>query len=176
MDVYSDSLVIVARIIKPHGIRGEVILESLSDVEGRLDRSKKFTLLKDGRALRELHVESGRFFNGRYALKFREISSLNEAELLRGNELAIPEDQLGALPEGKYFIHQLIGMTIQLMDGRDVGRVKNVMKTGGVDILEVGEKGEILIPFTSDICVEVNPDLKLITIDPPEGLLQLNAN
>ena len=101
---------------------------------------------------------------------------MTEAELLRGNALAIPEDQLGALPEGKYFIYQLIGMMVRLKDGRDVGRVRNVMKTGGVDILEVGEKGEILIPFASNICVEINPDLKLITIDPPEGLLQLNAN
>jgi 16S rRNA processing protein RimM len=176
MDVLNDSLVIVARIVKPHGIRGEVILESLTDVEGRLDDSKKFILLKDGLALRELHVESGRFFNGRYALKFREITSLTEAELLRGNALAIPEDQLGALPEGKYFIYQLIGMMVRLKDGRDVGRVRNVMKTAGVDILEVGEKGEIMIPFASNICVEINPDLKLITIDPPEGLLQLNAN
>ena len=50
------------------------------------------------------------------------------------------------------------------------------MKTGGVDILEVGEKRMILIPFTSEICVEVDPKEKQILIDPPEGLLQLNAN
>jgi 16S rRNA processing protein RimM len=176
MEVLNDSLIIVARIAKPHGIRGEVVLESWSDVKGRLEESDSFLLVRDGKIVRNLKVESRRFFNGRHVLKFEGISNLNESELLRGHVLAISEDQLGALPEDQYFIHQLVGMIVKLRDGREVGKVVNVMKTGGVDLLEVGEKRDILIPFTSDICVEVNPELKEILIDPPEGLLQLNAN
>lgn len=176
MEALNDSLILVARIVKPHGIRGELVLESLSDVEGRLDNSETFLLVRDGKIVRELKVESRRFFNGRHVLKFEGISTLTESELFRGHSLAILEDQLGTLPEDQYFIHHLIGMMVRTRDGKEVGRVVNVMKTGGVDILEVGEKRMILIPFTSEICVEVDPKEKQILIDPPEGLLQLNAN
>lgn len=176
MEALNDSLILVARIVKPHGIRGELVLESWSDVEGRLEKSETFLLVREGKIVRELKVESRRFFNGRHVLKFEGISTLTESELFRGHSLAILEDQLGDLPEDQYFIHQLIGMLVRTQDGKEVGRVVNVMKTGGVDLLEVGEKGTILIPFTSEICVEVDPKQKQILIDPPEGLLQLNAN
>ncbi len=118
MEVLYDSLVTVARIVKPHGIRGEVVLESWSDVNDRLEKADGFLLVKDGHVTREVHVESRRFFNGRHAMKFREVSTLTDAELLRGSALAIREDQLGALPEGQYFIHQLIGMQVKLPDGK----------------------------------------------------------
>jgi ribosomal 30S subunit maturation factor RimM len=66
-------------------------------------------------------------------------------------------------------------MKVQLQDGKLIGTVRNVCKTGGVDLLEVGERGEMLIPFTSEICVEVDAEKRVITIFPPEGLLGLNA-
>jgi 16S rRNA processing protein RimM len=176
MEDLNNSLITVAKVLKPHGIRGEVVLESWSDVEGRLEKSDGFLVVNQGNVVREVKVQSRRFFKGRHVMKFCEVSNLTEAEVLRGSLLAIPEDSLGMLPDDRYFIHRLIGMQVKLRDGRLVGKIVNVMKTAGVDILEVGEKGAILIPFASDICVEVNPDQNQVIIDPPEGLLQLNAN
>jgi 16S rRNA processing protein RimM len=175
MDV-SAAPVIVARIIKPHGIHGEVVVESWTDVEGRLEQTESFHLLKNGADRGTLQVESRRFFRGRYALRFRGITDRNGAEKLRGLDLAVPESDIGELPGEHYFIHDLIGMAVRLKDGRAVGNVQDVLDTGGAWVLEVGERGEILIPFVDRICVAVDLEARQITIDPPEGLLQLNEN
>jgi 16S rRNA processing protein RimM len=172
----SSSPVIVARIVKPHSIHGEVVLASLTDVEGRLENTDHFLLMSKDDVVGELEVESRRFFQGRHVLKFSGISDRNAAEGLRGKMLAIEADQIGTLPPDTFFIHDLIGMKVCLQNGTEIGKVKDVLETGGVDLLEVGERGEILIPFTDEICREVDAEKKVITIDPPEGLLQLNAH
>lgn len=168
--------VVVARIAKPHGIRGEVVLDSFTDVEGRLETTDFFLLLNRGAVVRELKVESRRFFGGRFVMQFAGIPDRTEAEKLRGMELAVPEEAIGSLPEDQFFVHELVGMSVHLLDGRPIGTVKSLMRTGGVDLLEIGERGEILIPFTDQICVEVDMDKRQITVDPPEGLLQLNES
>jgi 16S rRNA processing protein RimM len=176
MEVSSSSPVIVAQISKPHSIHGEVVLTSLTDVEGRLENTDHFLLMSKDDVVGELEVESRRFFQGRHVLKFSGISDRNAAEQLRGKMLAVEADQIGSLPADTFFIHDLIGMKVCLQNGTEVGKVKGVLETGGVDLLEVGERGEILIPFTDEICREVDAEKKVITIDPPEGLLQLNAH
>jgi 16S rRNA processing protein RimM len=176
MEVSSSSPVIVARIVKPHSIHGEVVLASLTDVEGRLENTDHFLLMSKDDVVGELEVESRRFFQGRHVLKFSGISDRNAAEQLRGKMLAVEADQIGSLPPDTFFVHDLIGMKVCLQNGTEVGKVKGVLETGGVDLLEVGERGEILIPFTDEICREVDAEKKVITIDPPEGLLQLNAH
>jgi 16S rRNA processing protein RimM len=176
MEVSSSSPVIVARIVKPHSIHGEVVLASLTDVEGRLENTDHFLLMSKDDVVGELEVESRRFFQGRHVLKFSGISDRNAAEELRGKMLAVEADQIGTLPPDTFFIHDLVGMKVCLEDGTEIGKVKGVLETGGVDLLEVGERGEILIPFTDEICREVDAERKVIRIDPPEGLLQLNAH
>lgn len=170
------SPVVVARIAKPHGIRGEVVLDSFSDVEGRLEGTRAFLLMHGGKVIRTLEVESRRFFGGRHVLRFSGVPDRTEAEKLRGMDLAVPDDEIGTLPSDQYFVHDLIGMSVRLKDGREIGTVQDIVRTGGVDLLAVGQHGEILIPFAESICVEVNRELRQITVDPPEGLLQLNEN
>lgn len=168
--------VVVARIAKPHGIHGELVLDSFTDVIGRLEETDTFLLMNQGVVVRELRVESRRFFGGRHVVQFAGVPDRTEAEKLRGMELAVPEDEIGNLPEDQYFVHDLVGMMVRLKDGREIGLVKSVIRTGGVDLLEVGERGEILIPFADAICVEVDPETRQITVVPPEGLLQLNES
>jgi 16S rRNA processing protein RimM len=175
MNALTSSPVAVAKIVKAHGLRGEVVLELLSDVDGRMEETVDFLLIDKENIVRELHVESQRILSGRYAVKFDGIDDRTAAEQLRGKYLAIPEEEIGSLSADQFFIHDLMGMRVQLKDGKVVGTVRNVLKTGGGDLLEVGEQGEILIPFTTEICVDVSLEDRIITIDPPEGLLQLNA-
>ena len=175
MDEEAVSPVVVAKIAKAHGIKGELVLESFTDVEGRLENEAFFWLIDRGKPIRRLEVESRRFIQGRCVIKFVGLNTRTEAERLRGMELGIPEEKSGPLPPDNFFIYQLVGASVFLMNGAELGRVRNVVKTGGVDLLEVGEQGEFLIPFTAEICVEVDLKNKRITINPPEGLLQLNA-
>jgi 16S rRNA processing protein RimM len=176
MEVSSSSPVIVAQISKPHSIHGEVVLTSLTDVEGRLENTDHFLLIGKDDVVGSLEVESRRYFQGKHVLKFVGISDRTAAEKLKGKMLAVPAEEIGTLPPDSFFIHDLIGMKVCLQDGTEIGKVKDILETGGVDLLEVGERGEILIPFTDEICREVDADRKVITIDPPEGLLQLNAH
>lgn len=168
-------LVVVARIVKPHGLRGEVVLESFTDVKGRIETTPIFVLMARGVAVREVHVESRRFFNGRNVLRFRGIETLTEAEKIRGMELGVPESEIGDLPDDHYYVHELVGCAARLKDGTELGVVQSVLATGGVDVLEIGERKQYLVPFTEEICVEVNLEEKYLVIDPPEGLLNLNA-
>lgn len=168
--------VMVARIAKPHGIHGEVVLDSFTDVEGRLENTDLFLLMNHGAVVRELKVESRRFFGGRFVMQFAGIPDRTEAEKIRGMELAVPQEEIGSLPENQFFVHELVGMSVHLMDGRHIGTVKSVMRAGGVDLLEIGERGQILIPFSEPICVEVDMEKRQITVNPPEGLLQLNES
>jgi len=175
MQTQTSTPVLVAKIAKPHGLQGEVVLDSLTDVEGRLEDQPVFLLMAGEMVERALKVESRRFFGGRHVIKFEEVNNRDDADALRGKDLAIPEEDLGELPDDMYYIHDLVGMRVLLKDGSEIGTVQRVMTTGGVDVLEIGEGGKILIPFAESICVEVDLEKRQITIDPPEGLLQLNA-
>ncbi len=165
------SLVLVARIIKPHGIHGEVVLESWTDVEGRLENTPVFFLTDpEGNVLREVTTESRRWIQGRPVFRFTGIPTRTEAEHLRNLELAIPEDQLGELPEGKYFVFQLIGMDVVGLDGSKIGVVRNIIHTVAGDVLEMEDRK--MIPFIDGICVDVDVKNRRIVIDPPEGLIE----
>ena len=169
MKAGATSPVLVARIVKPHGIHGEVVLESWTDVEGRLENTSTFLLLDHGKLIREVKVESRRFIMGRPVFKFAGVTSRNDAELLRNLELGIPEEQIGELAPGQFFIFHLVGLPVVLSDGREVGIVKDVVHTGGGDLLELNNGS--LIPFNDEICPNVDLKKKQIVINPPEGLL-----
>jgi len=128
MDSGSSPYVVVARIVKPHGIRGEVVLESFTDVEGRIDSTDRFQLLNDGIPVRELDVESCRFFRNRYVIKFQGVSTRTDAEFLRNLELAVPEQYIGTLRPDQFFIHELVGCTVRLKNGQELGSIRNVLK------------------------------------------------
>ena len=172
MEPETASPVLVAKIIKPHGIRGEVVLESWTDVEGRLENRPAFLLIDRGQVLREITVETRRFIMGRPVFKFTGVSSRTEAELLRNMELGIPEEELGDLPPNQYFIFHLIGMNVVLKDGNEAGKVQDVISTDGGDLLELDNGA--LVPFIDEICLDVDLENKRIVIDPPAGLLAMN--
>jgi 16S rRNA processing protein RimM len=169
MKAGATSPVLVAKIVKPHGIQGEVVLESWTDVEGRLENTSAFLLIDHGKILREVKVESRRFIMGRPVFRFAGVSSRNDAELLRNLELGIPEEQIGELAPGQFFIFQLVGLPVLLKDGTEVGIVKDVIQTVAGDLLELNTGS--LIPFNDEICPDVDLVHKRILVNPPEGLL-----
>ena len=101
--------------------------------------------------------------------------ALARSQVLQAADIAADQHiRLGCRNVAQFAGPQLCGQ-IRLQDGTEIGTVQRVMTTGGVDVLEIGEGGKILIPFAESICVEVDLEKRQITIDPPEGLLQLNA-
>ena len=100
---------------------------------------------------------------------------MTAAQNLKGGRLVISEADLEPVGEGQFFEHQVIGSVAETLDGRKLGRVTKVMRTGGTDVLVVqsDDGREQLIPFADDICTDVDVRAKRITIDPPVGLLDL---
>ena len=167
--------VVIADIFRVRGIRGEVLAKSQTDVPGRFGNLNGAQLrLKNGRDL-PAELESAWEHKGDWVLKFREIDSATAAEQLRGAELWIPREQRGALAEGEYFQSDLLGcQVIDKSTGSTLGIVEGCQQYGGPSLLEVKrEKGELLIPFVSAICQDVDLSARVIRVALPEGLLDL---
>lgn len=168
-----EDLVAIAKIVKPRGLRGELISEILTDFPERFDDLKRvFAVCDDGKTS-ELVIEKSWFQKDRIVLKFAGYDSLETAETLRDCEICVPETEAVALEEDEFFDWQLEDCAVETVDGEKIGRVTEVMRTGGTEILVVaGTEKEFLIPFAETICTEIDVENKLIRVDAPEGLLE----
>ncbi|MEK6410932.1 MAG: ribosome maturation factor RimM [Acidobacteriota bacterium] len=167
--------VVIARIVKARGIRGEVACAVETDFPERFSSLEQVTVwMPDGTWLR-LRVEECWFHKERVILKFEGCDSMTAAQNLAGGRLVIAEADLKPLAEGVFFEHQMIGLEAVTPDGRRLGHVTKLMRTGGTDvlILESDDGRERLIPFAGEICTNVDVEAKRITVDPPDGLLDL---
>ena len=109
-------------------------------------------------------------------VKFFEIHSIEAAERLRDQYLFAPSDELTPLAEDEFYIEDLIGLNVvHAKDGGIIGRVIDILQTGGTDILQI-RRGEkiILIPLAKPMFKEIDLKKKRLVADPPEGLLELN--
>jgi 16S rRNA processing protein RimM len=121
-------------------------------------------------------VVEGREFKGRWVVLLEGITSMNDAETLRGLELRVTPEERKSLKAGAYYVHDLEGCEVVTTNGAAVGRVSSVDLTVGTPVLVVaGPGGEVLVPLAEEICRAVDPASKRIVIDPPEGLIDLNA-
>jgi len=168
-----DELVAIARVARPHGLRGEVSADVLTDFPERFDRLENVIAVLPGDERRELRVERFRFQNERVLLKFFGIDRVEDTESLRNAEICVTENEAVELDEGEFFDWELSGCVVETVDGEAVGTVKELMRTGGTEVLVIdGADKEYLIPFAESICTEVDVEKKRIVIDPPEGLLE----
>jgi 16S rRNA processing protein RimM len=167
--------VVIARIAKARGIRGEVSCIVETDFPERFASLGTAKLrLPDGSSLK-LDIEDHWFHQGRVILKFEGYDTMSAAEELVGGQVVIADDDLKPVEEGEFFERQLIGAEVMSGDGRKLGFVSRFLRTGGTDLLvmESEDGREHLIPFAEDICPEIDVAAKRITISPPEGLLEL---
>jgi 16S rRNA processing protein RimM len=181
--------VTVARIVRTHGVRGEVAAEILTDFPTRLTQLTHADLRADtprtpangGRrvAIRSCRLTTGR--GGQAIFHFEGYESIDEAKKLVGMEVQIPLADRVALPGGSYYVTDLIGCEVVKADGATLGRIRDVDRLGesvrGTPVLVVDtSSGELLIPFAQDICVNVDLAARCVTVELPEGLADLNAH
>ena len=167
-----EELVAVARIVRTRGLKGEVVAGILTDFPERFESLETVTAIRESGERLELKIEKFWFQNGRVILKFEGCDTVESGEKLRNVEICVPESEAVELDEGEYFDWQLAGCKVETIDGEEIGEVRELMRTGGTELLVVvGEAKEYLIPFANAICVEVDIDGRLIKIDPPDGLL-----
>ena len=179
----------VARILRPHGRRGEVAAEILTDFPERLTRLASAQLW-DGRpsakgkesrhaAIRSCWLSHSR--GGQAIFHFEGSDSISDAEKLVGLEVQIPLSERRPLPAGSYYVGDLVGCEVREKEGGTVvGRVRDVEFTGegvaGTPLLVVDSaRGELLIPLAQEICVKIDTAARRIEVILPEGLRELNS-
>ena len=169
-------MAVVGRIARAHGIRGQVIVNLETDFpETRFQPGAELFIERTG-AVEALRLTTVRFHRERPIVGIDGVTTMNEAEALAGHELRVPADWLAPLPSGMFYRHDLIGCRVDTRDGRPIGTVTGVDGTlGGSRLVVDGSQGEILIPLAHEICTTIDVEGKRIVIDPPDGLLELNA-
>ena len=170
-----DQMALVGRIARPHGLRGQVLINPETDfVEERFAEGATVWTRSDAGDQR-LRVASLRVQNGRPIVGFEGFERVEDVERLAGLELRVPEDALQPLQPGTYYEHQLVGCAVETTAGDVVGEVAKVEGGAGASRVVInGPRGEILIPLAVDICVEIDVANRKIRINPPDGLLELN--
>ena len=174
-DMAAGELVAVARAVKTRGLRGEVVAELLTDFPERFEGLEELIGVAPDGKRSPLALEDHWFQAGRVVLKFAGYDSIEAASALVGHEFAVPEDERVELDEDEFYDWELMGCRVESVEGEELGRVREVLRTGGVEVLVVEKaeaKGEHLIPLAETICVEIDIENKLIRVDPPEGLLE----
>jgi 16S rRNA processing protein RimM len=170
--------VTVARILRPHGRRGEVAAEILTDFPERLTKLKAADLWNghaepQRTAIRSCWISHSR--GGQAIFLFEGSDSITSAEKLVGLEVQIPFTERMKLPSGSYYVSDLAGCEVCEKDGAALGSVREVQFTGGTPLLVVDSPGgELLIPLAQEICVRVDTAARRIDVVLPEGLRDLN--
>jgi 16S rRNA processing protein RimM len=170
-----DDMIVVGRIARPHGLRGQVAVAPETDFVAERFRTGATVWTRVAGRQEELTIVSARIQRGRPVIGFEGLSSIEAVEPLAGLELRIPEASLRPLDQGRYYEYQLVGCVVETSEGSVVGAVVRVERgPGGSCLVVQGPRGEILVPLDVHICVEVDLGGRRIRIDPPEGLLELN--
>ncbi|HXT63011.1 MAG TPA: ribosome maturation factor RimM [Pyrinomonadaceae bacterium] len=170
-----EDLIVVAHIVKTRGLRGEVVADLRTDFPDRFEKLESLVGISSSDEKRSLQIEEKWFHGNRLVLKFAEFDSIDAAKELVGYDLAVPAEDRIELPQDSFYEWELAGCRVETIDGKAIGEVKEIMRTGGVELLKVVDDAgrDRLIPMASDIVVGIDKEKKLIRIDPPEGLLEL---
>lgn len=167
-------LVLVGRVARAHGNKGQVIVNVDTDFAD--ERFKVGEVLLVGRERTPRAIRGVRFHHGRPVVTLEGIDTMNDAEALAGAELKVPASNSSALPEGTFYHYDLVGCAVRDTAGKPIGSVTGVEGTMELSRLVVaGTGGEVLIPLVADICVSIDIVAREIVVDPPEGLIDLNS-
>ncbi|MFD3870603.1 ribosome maturation factor RimM [Streptomyces sp. NPDC058623] len=168
---------VVARIGRAHGIKGEVTVEVRTD-EPELRLGPGAVLRTDPASAGPLTIETGRVHSGRLLLRFAGVKDRTGAEALR-NILLIAEVDPAELPEepDEYYDHQLMDLDVVLADGTPIGRITEISHLPSQDlfIVERPDGTEVMIPFVEEIVAEIDLEEQRCVITPPPGLIDDRA-
>ena len=168
------SYVIVGQVRRPHGIRGELRVEIITDYPERLEQRACFYLASPDtpETVQRYPVEELRLHHDVLLLKLDGCDDRNEAEELRGMLVQIPLEDAAPLEEGEYYHFQLIGVRVETETGEWLGQVAEVLDTGAHDVFIVrGPRGEVLLPAVEDVVLELDLEAGEMVVHLLPGML-----
>jgi len=164
-----ENLLIVGKILRPHGNCGAVLVRVESDLPQRFDPGSRLLLEEEEGAYRELVVEDKKVSGKNLVLKFTGIFTRDDAEKLRGELVARPANS--RLPEGEFWVHELLSLRVVSTEGEELGIVRDVLFGPVQDLLEIeGERGVFMVPFVAEFVKNVDIKKKELVIKLIEGL------
>lgn len=175
-DFEKPEYIVIARISSPFGLRGAVKADIRTDFPERFDELEEVFLGKPGSDERTAYtLLSARLQNEKQVvLRFKGLTKIEQTENLRGMDVTVPVSEVVPLPEGEYYIFQIIGLEVYTTKDEYVGRVVNVENLPANDVYTVRgplSKNEILIPAIKDVIKEIDLEAGRMTIELLDGLI-----
>lgn len=166
-------LVTIGRIERPFGVRGEVKVQSLSDVPNRLEEVREVTLVSPSGLVLTTNVTQVRPGGRSYIMRFEAFSTPEEAAQFRGGVLKIPRTASPRLSEDQYYEYELIGMAVQDEEGRELGTLEEIWQLPGNSVFAVRNAGrEVLIPATKRAVTSIDRIKRLMIVRVHEGVVE----
>lgn len=165
--------IVIGKIDRAHGIKGEAIITSYSDFPERFEHDNIVYVSSRNNQKQELKIEKSRVHHNRFIIKFYNIDTRNEAEQLRGLTLEILSEQIASLPEGRYWHHDIVGLDVYTDDNGFLGTISEVLENPANDIyvVKTPDKKEILLPAIKDVILNIDLDNKKMTVKLIPGLI-----
>jgi 16S rRNA processing protein RimM len=178
----SPAFIIVGRVRKAHGIRGEVVVETITDEPDAIFASGRRVFAGTAAgdlapARTELHITTSRPFNDGLLVGFTEVPDRNVAETWRGRYLLLPAEELPAPAEDEIYVHDLAGMRVTDREGLSIGTVEEIYELPQGLAIDVRrdpprDKETVLLNYDERTIASVDKDARVIVVTPPEGLLE----
>src|ERR1044072_5720125 len=174
-DDNNDELVVVARAVRTRGLKGELVADLLTDFPARFEAVDQLFGVAPNGERKQLELENYWFQNERVVLKFSGYGDGDAAKALVGYEFGVPENERITLSDDQFYDWELEGCSVEIKDGIVIGKVREILRTGGVELLVVENRDhhDHLVPMAAEIVIEIDVTNKRIVVDPPEGLLEL---
>jgi 16S rRNA processing protein RimM len=166
---------VVGRVLRPHGVRGELCVEVITGFPERLGQHADFYLAHPGSPddVRRYPLEEVRLHKGAVLLKLAGCDDRNEADLLRDMLVQIPVEEAAPLEDEEYYHFQVVGVRVETESGEWLGQVTEVLETGANDVYLVrGPQGEVLLPAIKDVVRELDLESQRMVVHLLPGMLE----
>jgi 16S rRNA processing protein RimM len=159
----------VGRLQRTHGVRGEMLMEVITDFPERLRKGKEVYIGSDHTSV---CLSSVRRADRALLVAFEGYEDVNRAAALRNQIVYVRSDQIPALPEGVYYHHQLLGLRVVDEDGRVLGELEQILETGANDVylVRMADGEELLLPAIQEVIIGVDLEEGTMRVRPPEWL------
>ena len=158
----------VGRVLRPHGVQGELLLEPLTDFPEHL---KEVDTVFLGDAAEPHALAAARQHRGQLLIRLADCPDRNCADAYRGQLVQIRVEAAAPLPPGRFYQHQVVGLNVVTDAGEMLGKVVEVLETGANDVYVVaGSDGEILLPAIKSVILSIDPDAGRMTVHLMDGL------
>ncbi len=162
----------IGTIVNTHGLKGELKILSVTDFpELRYKKGKQLYIVTKEKNI-AVTIKSAKVQKNMYMIVFNGLEDINLVEKYKGFDLVVSEDEQQGLEKDEYYYREIIGLTVETIEGETLGTIKEIMSPGANDVWVVNRKGQddLLLPVIDDVIKKVDLENQKVTIELMEGL------